>query len=228
MSGSFTPHSKQDILVVPVSLRNSVQPNGYATLQLVSRPSIDRQLRFTPSLDNPTFASSVTPTSTTVTSSSVVPEVQPWELQRTTAHLLLSRDSTPLFVDYVVYSINSSQTLYRQPVKESWSSAWKMPRTQTSQNVRFSTTPVQQVQHFDSGKEMVKALRQVVTSPKVEYLKFDRDPITYVTFIHNFETYLELDNPDDSRRLQLLIQHCTGKAREAIESCVNLPVSDGY
>ena len=103
-----------------------------------------------------------------------------------------------------------------------------MPRTQTSQNVRFSTTPVQQVQHFDSGKEMVKALKQVVTSPKVEYLKFDGDPLRYVTFIHNFETYLEQDNPDDSRRLQLLIQHCTGKAREAIESCANLPVSDGY
>ena len=110
--------------------------------------------------------------------------------------------------------------MYRQPVKESWSSAWQMPRTQTSQNVRFSTTPVQQVQHFDSGKEMVKALRKVVISPKVEYLKFDGDPLRYVTFIHNFETSLEQDNHDD--------QHCTGKGREATESCANLPVSDGY
>ena len=230
VSGSFTPHSKRDTPVVPAVLHNSAQPNGYATLQSVSRPSNDRQLRFTPSLDNPTFGtvgavtSSVTSTSTTVTSSSVVPEVQPRELRRTTAYLL-SRDSAPLFVDSVISSMNSSQTLYRQPVRESWSSAWQMPRTQTSQNVRFCTTPVQ---HYDSGKEMVKALRQVVTSPKVEYLKFDGDPLRYVTFIHNFETYLEQDNPDDSRRLQLLIQHCTGKAREAIESCANLPVSDGY
>ena len=46
----------------------------------------------------------------------------------------------------------------------------------------------------------------------------------YVSFMHNFETCLEKDNPDNSRRLQLLIQHCYGKAREAIESCVNLPV----
>ena len=75
---------------------------------------------------------------------------------------------------------------------------------------------------------MVKALRQVATSPKVEYLNFYGDPLRYVTFIHNFETYLEQDNPDDSRRLQLLIQHSTRKAREAIESCANLPVSDGY
>ncbi|PFX25076.1 hypothetical protein AWC38_SpisGene10297 [Stylophora pistillata] len=36
------------------------------------------------------------------------------------------------------------------------------------------------------------------------------------------------NNPDNSRRLQLLIQHCYGKAREAIESCVNLPVEEGY
>ena len=74
---------------------------------------------------------------------------------------------------------------------------------------------------------MVKALRQVVTSPKIEYLRSDGDPPRYVSFIHSFETYLEQDNPDDSRRLQLLIQHCTGKAREAVKSCENLPV-DGY
>ena len=32
----------------------------------------------------------------------------------------------------------------------------------------------------------------------------------------------------DSRNLQLFIQHCMGVAREAIESCVNLPASEGY
>ena len=67
----------------------------------------------------------------------------------------------------------------------------------------------------------------MVSSPKVEYHRFDGDPLKYVTFMHNFETYLEKDNPDEARRLQLLIQHCTGKAREAIESCANLP-NDGY
>ena len=65
-------------------------------------------------------------------------------------------------------------------VRESWSSAWQMPQAQTSQNVTLNTTPVQQAQHFDSGKEMVNTLRQVVTSPKVEYLNFDGDPLRYV------------------------------------------------
>ena len=50
----------------------------------------------------------------------------------------------------------------------------------------------------------------------------------YVSFMHTFEIYIEKDNPDNSRRLQLLIQHCLGKARDVIESCVNLPVDEGY
>ena len=80
----------------------------------------------------------------------------------------------------------------------------------------------------DGRLEMVQALRQVVSTPKVEYMRFDGDPIKYVSFMHNFETCLEKDNPDNSRRLQLLIQHCYGKARDAIESSVNLPVDEGY
>ena len=233
VSGSFLPHPKREALVVPISSCNSAQPNGYATLQPVSHLSSCKQLRFTSSLDNPAsgtvsgVTSSVTPTSNTVTSSLTVPVIQPWELQHTTSRLP-SKDSKHLFFDSVVSSTKSSQALYEQPVRESWYSVWQMPQAQTSQNVTCNTTPAQQVQHFDGGREMVKALRQVVTSPKDEYLKFDGDPLRYVSFIHNFETYLEQDNPDDSRRLQLLIQHCTGKAREAIESCENLPVSDGY
>ena len=82
-------------------------------------------------------------------------------------------------------------------------------------------------QQSDGGQEILKALRQVVSSPKVEYHRFDDGPLKYVTFKQNFETSLEKDNPDEARRLQLLIQHCTGKAREAIGSCANLP-NDGY
>ena len=79
-----------------------------------------------------------------------------------------------------------------------------------------------------SGEEIAQALRHVVSAPKVEFMRFDGNPMKYVSFIHNFETSLEKDNPDNSRRLQLLIRHCFGKAREAIESCVNLPVEEGY
>ena len=80
----------------------------------------------------------------------------------------------------------------------------------------------------NSGEEMIRALRQVVSTPRIKYLHFDGDPMNYVSFMHNFETCLEKDNPDGATRLQLLIQHCTGKAKEAIESCVNLPAEQGY
>ena len=78
-----------------------------------------------------------------------------------------------------------------------------------------NTTPVQEVQHFDGGREMVKALKQVIPRQKSSTSSL-------------METYFEQNNPDDSRRLQLVIQDCMGKAREAVESCANLPVSDGY
>ena len=80
----------------------------------------------------------------------------------------------------------------------------------------------------NSGEEMIRALRQVVSTPRIKYMHFDGDPMNYVSFIHKFETCLEKDNPDSATRLQLLIQHCSGKAKEAIESCVNLPVGRGY
>ena len=78
------------------------------------------------------------------------------------------------------------------------------------------------------NEQLARALYQVVNMPKIEYLHFNGDPLKYGTSMHNFEVCLERDNPDDSRKLQLLIQHCNGKAREAIESCINLPSEDGY
>ena len=146
-----------------------------------------------------------------------VPTPKVWKPRHTSPHLVLSKSSLP-HIDPVLPKIEPKQTSLGQCVTESWSSSWKMPRPYMPQDVKAETAN----QQFDSGQEMVKALRQVVTSPKVEYLHFDGDPLKYVTFMHNFETYLEKDNPDESRRLQLLIQHCTGKAREAIESCANL------
>jgi hypothetical protein len=63
--------------------------------------------------------------------------------------------------------------------------------------------------------------------PKIKYINFDGDAINYVSFMHNFEACLEKDNPDNSTRLQLLIQHCNNKACDAIETCVNLPAEEG-
>lgn len=79
-----------------------------------------------------------------------------------------------------------------------------------------------------SGEEIAQALRQVVSTPKVEYMHFDGDPIRYISFMRNFEACIEKENSDNVRRLHLLIQHCNSKVREEIESFVNLPVEEGY
>ena len=81
--------------------------------------------------------------------------------------------------------------------------------------------------NLNTGEKIVKTLCQVMNTPKIEYMHFDGNPINYVSFMRNFETCLE-DDADNSRNLQLLIQHCMGKARDSIESCDNLPVSEGY
>ncbi|XP_055955970.1 uncharacterized protein LOC126816200 [Patella vulgata] len=78
------------------------------------------------------------------------------------------------------------------------------------------------------NSDMMTKLCEAMLTPKLEYLHFDGNPLKYASFIHNFETCLESQNSDSSRRLQLLIQHCTFKARDAIESCVNLPPEEGY
>ena len=100
------------------------------------------------------------------------------------------------------------------------------PPTQSIQRQERSEQ-VQMPANLDTGERIVKTLCQVMNTPKIEYMHFDGDPINYVSFMRNFETCLE-DDADNSRNLQFLIQHCTGKARDAIESCVNLPVSEGY
>jgi hypothetical protein len=79
---------------------------------------------------------------------------------------------------------------------------------------------------IDTNIEIVKALKQVVATPKIEYMHFDGNPIKFPSFMHNFETCLERNS--DESTLQLLIQHCHGKAKEAIETCVNLPADEGY
>jgi hypothetical protein len=110
---------------------------------------------------------------------------------------------------------------------------YPVARTQEDPAIKLPWQPPEEFEarmnpRRDNGEEMVRALRQVVSTPRIKYMSFDGDPMNYVSFIHNFETCLEKDNPDNATRLQLLIQHCNGKAREAIESCVNLPAEQGY
>ena len=115
--------------------------------------------------------------------------------------------------------------LASSPNRGCWGTKLEYEQSPSIQEVK---APVKQSPaEFDAREHIVKTLSQVMNTPKLEYMHFNGDPINYASFIHNFETCLE-DSTNNSRNLQLLIQHCTSVAREAIERCVNLPVSEGY
>ena len=50
----------------------------------------------------------------------------------------------------------------------------------------------------------------------------------YGEFVTNFRDHIESQVFDDSQRLTRLLAQCVGKARDAIKSCVNLPIGQRY
>ena len=58
--------------------------------------------------------------------------------------------------------------------------------------------------------------------------KFGGDPLEYAEFVANFKDNIESQVADESQRLTRLLAKCIGKAREAIRSCVNLPLGHRY
>ena len=64
--------------------------------------------------------------------------------------------------------------------------------------------------------------------PKAEIMSFDGSPLNYYLFVKTFENSVEKCTEDDNVRLQLLIQYCTGKAKETIKCCGMMSGKDGY
>ena len=94
------------------------------------------------------------------------------------------------------------------------------------QQIPVSQPPQQQ--QLDAWMTIADAIKQGPSLPKLELLKFGGDPTEYSEFITNFVDNVECRVSDDSQRLTRLIAQCTGKAKEAIRSCVNLPEGARY
>ena len=83
----------------------------------------------------------------------------------------------------------------------------------------------------DDGISYLEAMKSLATAallPKAELMNFDGNPLNYFLFMSSFENNVEKSTQDFSKRLQLLIQFCSGKARKAIQSCVLLQPHEGY
>ena len=98
----------------------------------------------------------------------------------------------------------SSQPLQRTTTT-SWAQSSQLPQRTTTTSWPQSSQPPQQYinrdveslpKMVDTG-EVIRALRQVVSTQKIKYMHFDGEPVNYISFMHNFETCLEKDNPDN-------------------------------
>ena len=99
----------------------------------------------------------------------------------------------------------------------------------TQQSTQQVSQPQSEPQ-ADKGawQAIADALRQGPTLPKIELMKFGGDPSEYGEFVVNFRDHIESQVSDDSQRLTRLLAQCVGRAKDAIKSCVNLPVGHRY
>lgn len=79
----------------------------------------------------------------------------------------------------------------------------------------------------EAFQQMASAITSVFNMPRPELMTFDGNPTEYWKFVNNFDTNLGTV-PDIRARLNFLIQHCKGEAREAIEDCALLEPDIGY
>lgn len=85
-----------------------------------------------------------------------------------------------------------------------------------------------QSQQFDAWTTITQAIKQGPSLPKVEMMKFSGDPLEYTEFKTNFTDNIKSQVSEKSQRVTCLLAQCTGRAKEAIRSCVNLPVGQRY
>ena len=108
-------------------------------------------------------------------------------------------------------------------------SQWTMPSPSLGPSLLSqSQTSPQFSEQSDAWLTIAQAIKQGPSLPKVELAKFSGDPLEYAEFVTNFKDNIESQLADESQRLTRLLAQYIGKAREAIRSCVNLPVGHRY
>ena len=118
-------------------------------------------------------------------------------------------------------SLRAAATEYSPAI----TSQWTMPSPSRGPSLLSqSQTSPQFSEQSDAWLTIAQAIKQGPSLPKEELAKFSGDPLEYAEFVTNFKDNIESQVADESQRLTRLLSQCIGKAREAIRSCVNLPV----
>ncbi|XP_068720528.1 uncharacterized protein [Montipora capricornis] len=122
-------------------------------------------------------------------------------------------------------SLRAAATEYSPAI----TSQWTMPSPSRGPSLLSqSQTSPQFSEQSDAWLTIAQAIKQGPSLPKVELAKFSGDPLEYAEFVTNFKDNIESQVADESQRLTRLLAQCIGKAREAIRTCVNLPVGHRY
>ena len=100
--------------------------------------------------------------------------------------------------------------------------------TQPSSRAVRQRSPSVSSEYGNAYLTTMKKLADASMLPKSELIQFDGNPLRYYIFMKSFENQVEKDTDDNNRRLQLLVQYCTGKAKKVIESCILLSEEEGY
>ncbi len=104
-------------------------------------------------------------------------------------------------------------------------SPWeRLPQPDFSLKKDKSAVSVSDVEYLRSMKKLATA----TLLPRTELRSFDGNPLNYYLFVRSCESNVEMGTDDYGKRLQLLIQFCSGKAQNSIENCILLEPIDGY
>ena len=114
-------------------------------------------------------------------------------------------------------------TNYPKPALDLKTRSWD-PGPSHSRSSDENVAVLQQLQQMmkqpqEALQVMAVSIQQGFEMPKRELLTFDGNPLNYWLFVKNFEVNIAKRVPDAESRLAYLIQHCSGKAREAIMNC---------
>ena len=93
----------------------------------------------------------------------------------------------------------------------------------TTSPINSTTQPSDAGQNESRVEDLIKTLTSALDIgfyvPRAEIITFNRDPLEYCQFIHNFNVNIASLINDPCRRLVYLIQYCQGEAKQVIENC---------
>ena len=230
-----TINSAQSQFVLP-SAQKSLGTESVVTLSSVQvangEESINRSTSVTPTYCTDgmitSCLSSHLPYSKTTTTASTPNSIQLPIYTHASLSPVITQSTPGLFTWFHVLhatSLRAAATEFSPAI----TSQWTMPSPSWGPSLfSHSQTSPPFSEQSDAWLTIAQAIKQGPSLPKVELAKFSGDPLENTEFVTNFKDNIESQVADESQRLTRLLAQCIGKAREAIRSCVNLPVGHRY